>query len=224
MGNKLTKVPPDLEYNPEKKTCSACSDKITFKSYTSRRGVNRIESCGSCQRCQRKKGCGGYESYVQEIINVPTCNTCNSCLVCNKEVFVVGENYDEHDIQRRFKKENRYMCEECSKVSLLDLKPGDNNKYEWKDWHSKWIKVGGVCVTCKKDYEGNGYDNRCRKCWWRNATPQEKLRSYGKDKIKYLARKKKIKGRSKMNKDELILHLDNVVVDADFPIKKNTIF
>ena len=166
MGTKLTKLPPDLEYNTDQR-CTVCNDKITFKSYTSRRGVNWIESCGSCQSCARKKVCGGYESYVQEIVNVPQCNTCNSCVVCNTEVFVPDEKYTESDIQHRFKIGNRYMCEECSKISLLDLKPGDNNKYKWMDWQFKWIKVGGTCTTCKKYYEGPGNNNRCSRCYWK---------------------------------------------------------
>lgn len=54
---------------------------------------------------------------------------------------------------------------------------------------------------------------------WKKSTPAEKLDMYGIKKLHILAKNKKIKGVSKLRKDELKSILLPVITDMDFPIK-----
>jgi hypothetical protein len=54
---------------------------------------------------------------------------------------------------------------------------------------------------------------------WKSASPSEKLKWYGKEKLLILAKQKSICGRSKMSKDILVRHLSEIVIDTDFPIR-----
>ena len=54
---------------------------------------------------------------------------------------------------------------------------------------------------------------------WKNSSPIKKLEFYGKEKLLKLAIIKNIKGRSNMDKKELIKNLAPIVSHNDFPIK-----
>lgn len=91
----------------------------------------------------------------------------------------------------------------------------------WKDFD--YNPFSFICKYCKK----NKYDNRnyidenvdnilCDACdkkikfnnKWNKSTPNDKLLMYDIEKLKILAKQKNIKGRSKMNKQELIESLN----------------
>ena len=118
------------------------------------------------------------------------------------------------------------MCKKCSKQSL---KPIDNKYvYEWGGWMMKWKIIGEnkKCNKCKTEFISYNNINSCSVCVkkefnnkWKKSTPSEKLRFYGLKKLYRLAKKKKIKGRSKMNKNELINNLKDIVIHEDFPIR-----
>ena len=85
------------------------------------------------------------------------------------------------------------------------------------------VKCGNKCFC-----EGKGCNEIiCRKCIekekfnseWNKLTPPEKLKLYGIQKLKILAKNKKIKGFSKYKKTELIDILIPLVNKKDFPIK-----
>jgi hypothetical protein len=87
-------------------------------------------------------------------------------------------------------------CIEC-KITLVCL--------------NKNCAISTRCFDCCKKYE---FNNK-----WKNTTPQEKLHLYGSEKLKILAKNKKIKGYSKYKKHELINILSPFVNENDFPIK-----
>ena len=68
---------------------------------------------------------------------------------------------------------------------------------------------------------------KCKKCTdkinfkaeWRTSSPHEKVEYYGVAKLRLLARYKKLKNRSKMNKYDLIKALSPLVDKDDFPIR-----
>jgi hypothetical protein len=68
-----------------------------------------------------------------------------------------------------------------------------------------------ICNSCENKIKFNNV--------WKTKTPQEKLKLYGSEKLKILAKKKNIKGYSKYNKDELFTVLAELVDENDFPIK-----
>ena len=73
-------------------------------------------------------------------------------------------------------------------------------------------KCGSViCQSCVKKTQFNNV--------WKTTTSQEKLNLYGTEKLKILAKNKKIKGYSKYKKHELINILLPLVNENDFPIK-----
>lgn len=74
------------------------------------------------------------------------------------------------------------------------------------------IKCGSIeCDQCIKKTE---FNNK-----WKTTMPQEKLNLYGIEKLKILAKNKKIKGYSTYKKHELINILSSLVNENDFPIK-----
>lgn len=58
-----------------------------------------------------------------------------------------------------------------------------------------------------------------RRLFW-NGSPQQKLRYYGKQKLTILARRKKLRGYSRMSKDQLYRVLSQHVTNRDFPIRE----
>jgi hypothetical protein len=95
------------------------------------------------------------------------------------------------------------ICENCKSPKCLKCKNQLNccNK-----------NCGSViCSKCVEKMEFNNI--------WKITTPQEKLHLYGYEKLKILAKNKKIKGYSKYKKDELINVLSSLVNENDFPIK-----
>jgi hypothetical protein len=69
-------------------------------------------------------------------------------------------------------------------------------------------------VICEKCVEKTNFNKA-----WKTTTPQEKLHLYGTEKLKILAKNKKIKGFSKYKKNDLINILSPLVHADDFPIK-----
>lgn len=101
---------------------------------------------------------------------------------------------------------------------------------EWEEIeyiNIKCIKCNDIkCIKCNENIEckmTNCNKAFCSNCEfsskWKLSTPQEKLELYGIQKLKLLAKKKNIKGFSKLCKDDLIISLSNVVDNNDFPIK-----
>ena len=97
-----------------------------------------------------------------------------------------------------------------------------------------------ICYTCEKGKPCEDCNEivkccnancsaplKCKKCIdkinfkakWRISSPQEKLECYGVAKLRLLARYKKLKGRSKMDKDKLFKALSPLVCEDDFPIR-----
>jgi hypothetical protein len=89
---------------------------------------------------------------------------------------------------------------------------------------SKCVKCKNMLNCCNKNCANS---TQCYECCkkdefnnkWKNATPQQKLDLYGIEKLKILAKNKKIKGYSKYKKHELINILLLLVNENDFPIK-----
>ncbi len=92
------------------------------------------------------------------------------------------------------------------------------------------------CLTCKKDLEvGYKYEEKrlCNECEvkqkkldfnnrWSSSSAQEKLNFYGIEKLRILAKRKNIKGYSKLKKNELVITLSQMVNKDDFPIKSSS--
>lgn len=79
-----------------------------------------------------------------------------------------------------------------------------------------------ICDKCKRKLEIEKIKIEKEKFNdnWKKITPQEKLKLYGLEKIRILAKCKGIKGYSKYKKNELVNLLTPLVIDEDFPIKK----
>ena len=70
------------------------------------------------------------------------------------------------------------------------------------------------CEKCEKNEDKKDFFNT-----WKDNTPQEKIKYYGTEKLKKLAKRKGLIGYSKYKKEELINTLSPLVNDSDFPIK-----
>jgi hypothetical protein len=110
-------------------------------------------------------------------------------------------------------------CEKCKYLKCIDCK-------EPLSCRNENCAIPIRCFQCCKKYEFNNkwknttpqqkleFNNK-----WENTTPQQKLELYGIQKLKILAKNKKIKGFSKYKKQELINILLHLVDETDFPIK-----
>ena len=124
MGEKLSKIPFDLEYNDN--ICSNCNGNIEFKKRTDRIGINWQEDCGGCIRCLSMKGCGGYEKIEEKEVDIPICNNCNICPMCKESVFNINEQYQKHTL---CKKDGSYFHVDCYRKYT---EPSDPKRhYEW---------------------------------------------------------------------------------------------
>lgn len=159
------------------------------------------------------------------------CPCCSNQLIkeIKKEQFVISEcgscGYGDRYSDRPFASNNRFRNETCY--------------CEYGEKDCLYI----TCESCKKHSDDpmcikcNGYidyiraldlfTRLCASCEkqkqftqdWKTSTPQEKLNLYGTNKLKILAKNKKIKGYSKLNKNDLINILSQFVNENDFPIK-----
>lgn len=163
----------------------------------------------------------------ENIINCPICNTlleiksrigneikeCYECRYDDHPFGMCRSNKGECTCET-FQVINKYIiCSECCKCTSCS-----------KEILKKYMN-NNICEDCfyknrkleeekKKLEEKNKFYEK-----WKNSTASEKLLFYGTNKLKKLASKKNIKGRSKMNKDELIAFLNPLVNNSDFPIK-----
>ena len=102
--------------------------------------------------------------------------------------------------------EQDYMyitCENCKSPKCMKCKSNMNCRNE---------KCGSV--VCSSCIEQKQFTNI-----WKSSSPEEKLYLYGIQKLKILAKNKKIKTYSIYNKNELIDLLIPLVNENDFPIK-----
>jgi len=156
MGEKLSKIPFDLEYNDN--ICSKCNGNIEFKKRTDHIGINWQESCGGCIRCLRKKGCGGYEKIEEKEVDIPICNNCNICPMCKESVFNINDQYQEDAL---CKKNDYYFHVNCYRKFT---KPNNSKRhYEWNGMNSK----------CNK-WEFKGIYRKCNKCSEKYIIPIDK--------------------------------------------------
>jgi len=95
-------------------------------------------------------------------------------------------------------------CEKCKSLKCIDCKTS-------LSCCNKNCRIPTRCFHCCKKHE---FNNK-----WKNTTPQEKLQLYGIEKLKILAKYKKINRFSKYKKQELINILSPLVNENDFPIK-----
>jgi hypothetical protein len=156
-------------------------------------------------------------------------NTITLCPCCN---FVVIKEI----------KKGKYLTRECSDcikgTRPFSYSSGDCScKYGEKDYIYITCETckSPKCINCKKilfccnNNCGSVICNICIKKTefnnkWKTTTPQEKLNLYGIEKLKVLAKNKKLKGYSKYKKNELINILSSLVNETDFPIKPEYCF
>jgi hypothetical protein len=147
-------------------------------------------------------------------------------------------------LHHHIRKEN-YLINECSYCRYLDRPFGGcgntaethyggcSCEYGEKDYLYMTCETctSSTCIQCKHPLRCCNQNcvlpKRCDDCCkkhefsnkWKNTTPQEKLQLYGIEKLKILAKIKKVKGCSKYKKHELIHILSPLVNEHDFPIK-----
>ena len=151
------------------------------------------------------------------------CPCCNTILQQNikKGKYLISECYYCRYLERPFggcgytaktqcsceygEKDYLYMiCEKCKSSTCIECK---TKLY----CRNKNCAIATRCFDCGKKYE---FHNK-----WKNTSPLEKLHLHGSEKLKILAKNKKIKGYSKYKKHELINILSPLVNENDFPIK-----
>jgi len=166
----------------------------------------------------------------EDIINCPICNTklrikyklentvdeCYECRYDDRPFGMCRKNRGECTC-KWYQIENKYIiCNKCCKCKNCNEKIED---YYLKSTDNDICKK---CVDLEREKEKElqikkeqyKFSNK-----WKSSTASDKLSFYGTKKLMKLARKKELKGRSKMNKEELILSLKPLVDDLDFPIK-----
>lgn len=147
MGEKLSKIPFDLEYNDN--ICSNCNGNIEFKKRTDLIGINWQEDCGDCGgciRCLSMKGRGHARRRLEEKeVDIPICNNCNICPMCKESVFNINEQYQEYAL---CKKDGSYFHVDCYRKYT---EPSDPKRhYEWNGFmNSRW-ELKGIYCTCKE--------------------------------------------------------------------------
>jgi len=114
-----------------------------------------------------------------------------------------------------------FTCESCLYKKCLEC----DNKIHVDNDHCDICDKCRICKTCKCSIPEESYKTTklCNGCnftnEWKISTPQEKLYKHGIAKLKILAKNKKLKGYSKLDKTNLINMLIPLVISSDFPIK-----
>ncbi len=72
-----------------------------------------------------------------------------------------------------------------------------------------------TCNKCTKSIKNREFSDK-----WKTMSVVDKLNVHGIEKLRILARKKAIKGRSKLNKNDLIEALIPITTHSDFPISR----
>lgn len=151
------------------------------------------QECNECSACNLgvlSSNCSCYYEYVQVLYI--TCKDCNTCLKCKKQIEPFEYELD--------------VCIECNKCSICKI----NLQYDYSEKKNK-------CYKCEINKREDEQKKEFRKRW-KDSSPNDKLKFYGKPKLIILAKKKNIKSVSKMSKDELIICLYDKVQENDFPI------
>lgn len=165
---------------------------------------------------------------IEECLSIIPHNEKNELLIYMKRV---ESDYVEQDIDIKLinKNDEKKIEANYKLLSGCDIGTWHNTWNVWNefDYSSFMIK----CDLCKKITNAIGCKNIiCNECVmlrnkndfmnkWKNASPIDKLKFYGKQKLIVLAKRKDIKGYTKMSKKELFNILKNIVSDNDFPIK-----
>lgn len=149
-------------------------------------------------------------------------------------------------LQKRIKK-GKYLINECGDCTYADRPFCSSGRYggcscvygEKEFFYitcntccsPKCVKCSATIYCCHNNdckkalcYDCNEEENERREKIafnraWKTSKPHEKLHLYGIVKLKLLSKNKKLKGYSKLNKEELIDALTPLVNESDFPIK-----
>ena len=161
-----------------------------------------------------------YSDYVEQDIEIKIVKDYDKTNILNtindNKYDVLSSNYNLYDLHSHID----------AKIYSDIWKEFDYNPFNFICKYCKQLKYGNrnyidenvnniLCDVCDKKIK---FNNK-----WDKSTPNDKLLTYGIEKLRILAKQKNIKGRSKMNKQELINSLTNNVLDSDFPIKNDYI-
>lgn len=150
MGEKLSKIPFDLEYNDN--ICSNCNGNIEFKkridTYSTEIKDERSYYSGSEPRLLKVGP--DYSKIEEKEEDIPICNKCNICPMCKESVFNINEQYQEYAL---CKKDGSYFHVDCYRKYT---EPDDPKRhYEWNGFmNSRW-ELKGIyrkCNECSEKY------------------------------------------------------------------------
>ncbi len=149
---------------------------------------SEIHECRACNLGVLSSNCSCY--YEEVKILYITCTDCNTCLKCKKQMEPLEYELD--------------ICKKCNKCNICNV----DLQY---DYCEKKFKCHKCEINKREEEEKKEFIKK-----WKESSPNDKLNFCEKSKLLILAKKKNIKGRSKMSKDELINCLYDKVQESDF--------
>jgi hypothetical protein len=133
-----------------------------------------------------------------------------------------------HNTLLHKKEINIRECDECYEC-IQDDRPFNYGRKNKGECSCKWYDKNVIEITCyqciedqirekqKQDADEKEHEYMLFLGKW-NSGIKGKLSCYGLKKLQNLAKIKKFKGYSKLSKEQLIMQLEKVVNDKDFPI------
>ena len=130
-------------------------------------------------------------------------------LIARKYITDIFERHCPQKLRKIDDKLVEYAGHEARYVADLQKKYDGGESWEYGDQTA--MKYPNTCPEC--------ISNKEFQIEWKTLTPVQKLSKCGLEKLKILAKKKKIKGCSKWNKAKFLKELEPLVTHKDFPIK-----